>query len=45
MFLLSTVESYLTAIDGLGWPSDKYGTWLAGLLAKEILQDMSSGSS
>jgi AcrR family transcriptional regulator len=37
MYLLSTVVSYLTAVDRLGWSPERYGRWLTDLLAREIL--------
>jgi TetR/AcrR family transcriptional regulator, regulator of cefoperazone and chloramphenicol sensitivity len=43
MYLLSSTDSYLSAIDRLGWPHDKYSAWLDGLLAREILR--SEGTS
>jgi AcrR family transcriptional regulator len=37
MYLLTSVVSYLTAVDRLGWSPERYGEWLTGLLAREIL--------
>lgn len=37
MWLLTAVESYLTAVDRLGWSSDHYQEWLGDLLDTEIL--------
>lgn len=36
MWLLSTVDSFLTAIDRLGWSPASYQSWLGSLLRREI---------
>jgi AcrR family transcriptional regulator len=43
MYLLSTVDSYLTAVDRLGWSPDRYKDWLAGLLTTQLLRDRPEG--
>jgi AcrR family transcriptional regulator len=37
MWLLTTVGSFLTAVDQLGWSPERYETWLGDLLENEIL--------
>jgi AcrR family transcriptional regulator len=37
MWLLTTVGGYLTAVDRLGWSSERYDSWLADILEAEIL--------
>lgn len=37
MWLLTTVESFLTAVDRLGWSPERYEAWLGDLLEAEIL--------
>lgn len=37
MWLLTTVESFLAAVDRLGWSAERYQSWLASLLGTEIL--------
>jgi AcrR family transcriptional regulator len=38
MWLLTTLESFLTATRRLGWPPERYREWLTGLLEREILR-------
>jgi AcrR family transcriptional regulator len=37
MWLLTTVQSFLTAVDGLSWTPSQYEEWLSHLLDAEIL--------
>jgi AcrR family transcriptional regulator len=37
MWLLTTVESYLTAVDRLGWTPERYEEWLGDLLESQVL--------
>jgi AcrR family transcriptional regulator len=37
MWLLSTVDSYVTAIDRLGWTPDRYREWLGDLVELDVL--------
>jgi len=37
LWLLTSVEQYLLAIDGLGWSPDEYEQWLGDLLDRELL--------
>jgi AcrR family transcriptional regulator len=43
MWLLSSLESYLSAVDALGWPADRYERWLDGTLAQVLLRDNHDG--
>ncbi len=38
LWLLTSVEQYLLATDGLGWSIDRYEQWLGDLLDQELLQ-------
>ena len=38
LWLLTSVEQYFKAIDGLGWNGDEYEEWLGGLLDRELLE-------
>ena len=38
LWLLTSVEQYLLATDGLGWSSDHYEQWLGDLLDREMLE-------
>lgn len=37
IWLLTTVESFLAAVDRLGWPADRYENWLLHLIMTTIL--------
>jgi AcrR family transcriptional regulator len=37
VWLLTTTESFLTAVDRMGWSAERYETWLGTLLEREIL--------
>jgi AcrR family transcriptional regulator len=37
LWLLTSAEQYLNAIDGLGWTADAYEQWLGDLLERELL--------
>jgi AcrR family transcriptional regulator len=37
MWLLTTVDSFLTAVDRLGWSPDRYQKWVGDLLETEII--------
>ena len=37
MWLLTSVESFVLAVDRLGWEAQALERWLAGLLAREVL--------
>jgi len=37
LWLLTTVESYLTAVDRLGWEPERYEKWLGDLAEGEVL--------
>lgn len=37
LWLLSTAEQFVTAIDTLGWSPDHYEQWLGDLLSRELL--------
>lgn len=37
LWLLTGVEQFLLATEGLGWPPDRYERWLGDLLEREIL--------
>jgi TetR/AcrR family transcriptional regulator, regulator of cefoperazone and chloramphenicol sensitivity len=37
IWLLTTVEGYLTAVDQLGWSTDRYRVWLGSVLEREVL--------
>jgi AcrR family transcriptional regulator len=38
MWLLTTVEGFLAAVDRLGWTAERYRRWLGDLLEAEILE-------
>ncbi len=38
LWLLTSVEQYLLATDGLGWSPDRYEQWLGDLLDREMLE-------
>jgi AcrR family transcriptional regulator len=38
LWLLTSVEQYLLATDGLGWSPDRYQQWLGDLLDQELLE-------
>ncbi|MEE9298414.1 MAG: TetR/AcrR family transcriptional regulator [Acidimicrobiia bacterium] len=38
LWLLTSVEQYLVATDGLGWTPDHYERWLGDLLERELLE-------
>ena len=38
LWLLTSVEQYLLAIDVLGWSPDRYEQWLGDLLDQELLE-------
>lgn len=38
LWLLTSAEQFLNAIDGLGWSPDHYENWLGDLLERELLQ-------
>lgn len=38
LWLLTTVEGFLNAVDGLGWKPHKYETWLSELAEREIFE-------
>lgn len=38
LWLLTTVEGYLNAVDRLGWSREEYESWLAGLAETELLK-------
>jgi hypothetical protein len=38
LWLLTSVEQYLLATDGLGWAPDRYEQWLGDLLDQELLE-------
>ena len=38
LWLLTSVEQYLLATDGLGWSPDRYEQWLGELLDQELLE-------
>jgi hypothetical protein len=37
LWLLTSAETYLRAIDQLGWSPSAYETWLGRLLARKVL--------
>ena len=37
LWLLSSAEQFLIAMDGLGWSPDRYENWLGDLLERELL--------
>lgn len=37
LWLLSTADQFVTAIEGLGWEPDQYEQWLSNLLTAELL--------
>jgi AcrR family transcriptional regulator len=37
LWLLTTVEGYLNAVDRLGWKSDEYQDWLVDLIETEVM--------
>jgi AcrR family transcriptional regulator len=42
VWLLTTTESFLSAVDRLGWSAERYETWLGTLLEREILGKQSA---
>lgn len=38
LWLLTTVDGYLNAVDQLGWTPEEYETWLADLAEREVLE-------
>lgn len=38
LWLLTSVEQFLLATDGLGWPPDRYERWLGDLLERELFE-------
>lgn len=45
LWLLTTVEGYLSAVDRLGWTLEEYETWLADLAERELLEPIGDGRS
>jgi AcrR family transcriptional regulator len=43
IWLLTTVDGYLTAVDQLGWSTERYRVWLGSVLEREVLGPVKRG--